>query len=83
MSKKTKKKVVLNRDTDFTPSALVRWLNDEFESKTSGREFTIRDVQQYTMRGFLPKQYGGNVIEVIEEDEIGIKVLRIKPIKES
>jgi len=80
MSEKiTKKRVVLNRDTDFTPSTLVRWLNSEYKHKSSGREFTIRDVQQYTMRGFLPKHYGGHTIQIIEEDSIGIKVLRIKP----
>ncbi len=81
MAQETRKKVVLNRDTDFTPSTLVKWLNEEFENKTSGNEFTIRDIQQYTIRGSLPKAYGGHSISVIEEDAIGIKVLRLKPIK--
>lgn len=73
-----KQKVVLYQDTDFTPGALVKWLNEKFETKASGNEFSFRDVQQYTMRGFLPKQYGGYAIEVIEDSAIGIKILRLK-----
>lgn len=73
-----KKRIVLRVGEDFTPSALVRHLNDCFESKGSGKTFTIRDVQQYTLRGFLPKAYGGNSIEIIRQDKIGIKVLRLR-----
>jgi hypothetical protein len=73
-----KKKIVLNKESDFTPSALVRWLNENYQAKSSGNQFTIRDVQQYTMRGSIPRQYGGKLIEVIEEDAIGIKILRLK-----
>jgi len=73
-----KKRIVLRVGEDFTPSALVRHLNECFQSKSSGKEFSIRDVQQYTLRGFLPKAYGGNNIEVIQQDKIGIKLLRLR-----
>ena len=73
-----KKKIVLHKDSDFTPSTLVRWLNETQHVKGSGKEFTIRDVQQYTLRGSIPRQYGGQSIEIIEEDSIGIKILRLK-----
>ena len=71
--------IKLNTETDFTTSALARFLNKKHGGKVTGKEFTIQDIQQYEYRG-IPNVYGGQSIERIELENNGIKLLRlIKP----
>lgn len=67
----------LNPETDFTPSQLRDWLNKNYGTKDSGRPFTNSDVYMYARRMYLPEQYSGKKITVIENVEIGIKILRL------
>jgi len=83
MMSEIKSKLVINQKTDFTPMALVRWLNKTYKTKKSGTVFTMQDVQQYEIRGYLPKQYGGHNIETLVDADVGIKVLRIDFPKET
>lgn len=71
------KRVVLSEDCDFTTSALVDFLNNKFGTKESGKRFRIGDLQHYVKRGCLPKQYGGQKIEIFENEAIGIKLIRV------
>lgn len=71
------KRIELIEGKDFTLSALVKRLNKKYKQKKSGKKFELGDIQQYVRRGFLPKAYGNENIEVIENDKIGIKVLRL------
>ena len=71
------KQIRLNKETDFTPSQLRDYLNKTFTTKVSGRPFTNSDIYQYSKRGKLPDEYGGYEIKIIEDEKIGIKVLRV------
>jgi hypothetical protein len=73
------KKIDINEKTDFTTAALVDHLNKEFGSKETGELFTLGDVQQYLRRGFLPKKYGNNTLERIENAQVGLKLIRLRP----
>lgn len=76
-------KIELDTETDFTPAALRDYLNNRFKNKATGKKFTMQDIQQYVLRGIIPPSYGGGFkVEVIESDEIGIKILRVKGIRE-
>lgn len=68
----------LNPETDFTPIQLREWLNRKFSTKISGRPFTNQDVYCYARRGYLPKEYTGAEIKFVENNEIGVKILRLK-----
>lgn len=69
--------VILNSITDFTTSRLVDFLNQRYSVKKTGEPFTTGDIQQYLRRGFLPKKYGDHPISFIENEEIGIKLIRV------
>jgi hypothetical protein len=68
----------LDKQKDFTTSALVDYLNKEYGSKKTGEKFKLGDVQQYLRRGFLPKNYGNHPISRIEDTDIGIKLIRVE-----
>lgn len=71
------KKLVINEETDFTTTALVDHLNKTYSHKKSGSPFTLGDIQQYLRRGFLPKKYGHHPIERVENEKVGIKLIRV------
>jgi len=62
---------------DYTTSALVDFLNEKYELKKTGKPFLLGDIQQYLRRGYLPKAYGHHPISVLENEEIGIKIIRV------
>ena len=70
--------VVLDKTTDFTIPALVSYLNEKYGGKKSGKAFTSGDIQQYLRRGYLPKPYGYNPISKVEEDDIGLRLVRVQ-----
>jgi len=72
-----KDQLILSRTKDFTTSKLVKYLTDKYGSKESGKPFTIQDLQQYMGRLKLPKRYGGQRIESVESEEIGVKLIRV------
>ena len=76
-NQKDKEKFVLNKETDFTSSALVSFLNEKYKTKKTGQVFTSGDVQQYLRRGFLPKPYGNHPLQEIVIEEIGITLIRV------
>lgn len=71
-------RITLTEGKDFTPTALMKYLNDEHGGKSSGEKFNLADIQQYERRGYLPKKYGGMTIEAIKNDKIGVKYLKLK-----
>lgn len=85
MSSEQNNEITVNSSTDFTTSKLVDYLNDKYESKKTGEPFTLGDIQQYLRRGYLPKNYGHHPIQRIEDDNTGLKFIRVdfsKTIKE-
>lgn len=74
---KSDKKLILTAYQDFSTSKLVSYLNDKHEGKRTGTPFTMNDIQQYIRRGKLPVRIGNHPIEVIENEEIGVKVIRV------
>lgn len=70
-------KFIINTDTDFTASALVDFLKEKYGSKKGGTEFTFQDIQQYMRRGYLPKAYGYHPLKRVENDQVGIKLIRV------
>lgn len=71
-------KFQINEETDFTPAKLRDFLQQKHGGKKNGSDFNNQDIQQYTMRGRLPEEYGGHRIEVIDHPDYRIKILRIK-----
>jgi hypothetical protein len=69
--------IILKPGKDFTTIGLASFLNKKFGGKKTGKKFTIGDLQQYAMRGRLPEDYGGHPIEVSENGQIGIKILKV------
>lgn len=69
--------LILNEKTDFTTRALVNYLTSVYGSKKSGKPFRIGSLQGYLRRGNLPKAYGGYKVEYIENEAIGIKLVRV------
>ena len=76
-NKRNMSNFILNENNDFTVSKLVEFLNDKFKSKKTGSPFTTGDIHQYLRRGFLPKKYGHHPIESIENEDIGVKLVRV------
>lgn len=74
---KTTNALILYPETDFTTVRLVDFLNDKYQFKKTGEKFTLNDIQQYLIRGFLPKRYGHHPIARIENEEIGVKLVRV------
>lgn len=60
-------------ENEFTENMLLNLLIDKFKTKRNGNRFTKNDIVQYTVRGKIPKWYGGYKIEV--KVEYGIKLL--------
>lgn len=69
--------IQINNITDFTSAKLVEFLNQKYNAKKSGKNFTLGDIQQYIRRGFLPKIYGDHPIERIKFDQVGISLIRV------
>jgi hypothetical protein len=62
---------------DFTTSALADYLNEKYKTKKTGQKFLIGDIQQYLRRGYLPRPYGHHPISIVENEQIGIKIVRV------
>ncbi len=60
---------------EYTISSLKDFLVKKFGKKTTGKEFTIGDIHQYLIRGYLPHKYGGNTITVKTQN--GIKIITL------
>lgn len=58
---------------EFTEETLLEKLKEKFTQKKSGKDFTKNDIVQYTLRGNLPRQYGGNKLFI--QEQFGIKLL--------
>jgi len=69
--------ITLTEGTDFTMTALMHHLNNKYESKRSGELFNVRDIQQYIIKKKIPKIYGGQSIELINNEQIGLKIFRL------
>ncbi len=69
--------LVLIPGKDFTTVGLAAHLNNLHGGKKTGKPFTIGDLQQYSLRGRLPSEYGGHPIVVVTDDQIGIKILSV------
>lgn len=72
-----KDEMKLTPSIDFTAPKLVDHLNTTYGSKKTGKSFTVGDIQQYLRRGFLPKSYGGQLLQIVENEQIGLKVIRL------
>ena len=77
------KEIDLKEGSDYTLTGLMNYLNKTYKHKTfsdkkSKKKFILADIQQYAERGYLPDKYGGQKIEIIKSDKIGIKILRLK-----
>lgn len=60
---------------EYTEELLLQTLKEKYKTKRNGQRFTKNDIVQYSIRGQLPKWYGGNVIEISEQ--YGIKILTL------
>ena len=69
--------ITLNEETDFTTTALIKYLADKYGTKKSGKPFRIGDLQGIMRRGNLPKNYGGYKVEYITNEAIGFKLVRV------
>lgn len=58
---------------EFTEDTLLLTLKEKFKLKKSGKDFTKNDIVQYTLRGNIPRQYGGN--QLLVQEQYGIKLL--------
>lgn len=75
--RETEKSFLLEPEKHYTPAQLKKFLQDRYGNKKSGRPFTNADIYQYTRRGKLPDEYGGNLISAVVHPKVGIKVLKI------
>ena len=69
--------LILYINKDFTTRKLVNFLNVKYGQKKDGSKFTLGDIQQYLMRGYLPRAYGHHPIERIYNEETGLKFIRV------
>ena len=46
-------------EENLTMSGILRWLEDKYGKKKTGKPFNIQDVQGYVRRDRLPYNYGG------------------------
>lgn len=60
---------------EFTTSSLLRFLEDEYGTKLSGKHFNQSDIAQYCLRGNLPYRYGGNKLKIDYVENIKIITL--------
>lgn len=77
MKEAQNKKVTLDYGKDFTTVALVKFLNEKYGQKKTGKPFTLSDIQQYLRRGHLPRPYGFHPITLTYIQEIGINVISV------
>jgi len=61
----------------YALSGLARFLNEKVGTKKSGRSFTPQDVQQYCLRGHLPKYLGGAILKVHHNELTGMKFIQV------
>lgn len=76
-SRETEKSFLLEPEKHYTPAQLKKYLQDKYGNKVSGKPFTNADIYQYTKRGNLPEEYGGNKISVINHTTVGVKILKL------
>jgi len=48
---------------------LVKWMNEKYKLKRTGKPFKSSDIQSYIRRGNIPSYLGGNEIERVSEIE--------------
>lgn len=70
------KSITLKEGKDFTYTSLAAYLNEIHSAKKSGIAFNPQDIQQYLVRGNLPKYLGGQKIARIDNAS-GLKIIRI------
>lgn len=68
------KEIVLIEGKHFSRSGLADFLNKKHNEKKSGEKFTSRDIQQYAIRGNLPKAYGAHPIKEVRYPYLGLFV---------
>jgi hypothetical protein len=61
----------------FTTSKLVEFLNEAYGEKKTGKPFSSNDIQQYLRRGKLPVYAGGHPIQLVENEDIGTKLIEV------
>ena len=71
--------ILLEAGVDYTLTAYANHLNMVHGNKKSDSPFTTDDVQKYAKRGKLPEYLGGNEVEEVVHEEMGIKMIKIKP----
>ena len=64
--------------TEFTSESLLLHLKNKYGKKKSGKDFVNQDIYQYIYRGNLPKEYGGNKVEVKTKVQ-GIVLVKLHP----
>lgn len=70
-----KELITLNPKTDFTPKQLKDFLEQKYNKKSSGKNFTNQDVYAYALRGRLPDAYSGKSIEILNFK--GVRMYRL------
>lgn len=65
----------------ITAAMLVDILNHKHGGKSNDKPFKFNDIQQYYLRGSIPKKYGGHKIE-LKTDDLGNKTLIVYKDKE-
>lgn len=70
------KSILLKEGKDFTYTRLADYLNEIHKTKKSGKIFFPQDIQQYLVRGNLPKYLGGQKISRVKNSS-GLKIIRI------
>jgi len=69
--------ITLNEETDFTITALMAYMKEKHGTKKSGKPFRNGDAQGWMLRGNIPASYGGYKLEYVENEAIGIKLIRV------
>lgn len=72
-----KEKLVVDKTTSFTTAKLVVFLNKVNGKNRNGKPFTTNDVQQYVRRKKLPMHAGGHPIEVVRDEDTGLRLLKV------
>lgn len=60
---------------EYTTKGFLQYLKRKFKKKPNGVPFTLNDVHQYCLRGYLPYRYGGHHLEV--QNIEGIKIIKL------
>tara|TARA_R110000772_G_C13310332_1_gene440668 strand:- start:65150 stop:65401 length:252 start_codon:yes stop_codon:yes gene_type:complete len=51
-------------EIEMTAAILVKVLNHKYTNKKGGEIFKFQDIQQYYLRGSIPKAYGGHKVRL-------------------